>query len=324
MDMDKLNNIYEEVLGTGPALEDEKDAGAPPAGKKDGAYSQEDYSDDAEDGTDPRDDSTLIEEEDGDGVETDDLDEGQEVDEYEDIPSHLVEAGRAANMSDDDIRDLAETHPEALEALASAQESQNQQAAPPPKQSVKQTQTEEKPAGGFEPLKLDFTEDDRDELGERSISIINTLVDKVNTLGSQVAEQNETTRGIQERGVQEQIREIDNTFDGMSEEIPSLGTTATLTADQKANRVFAFNAARAAMQAYGNMPIEQALAVGANALKGQQTENQVKAKLVSDLNKNKKRFVNRGRARKRSAPRKSVDERAVEAIGKVLDDPKYH
>jgi hypothetical protein len=324
MDMDKLNEVYEEVLGTGPALEEVEDAGAAPAGKGDAAYSQEDYGDDTEDGIDPRDASTAIE--DKGAVETEDEEfESEEVDdeEYEDIPERLVEAGRAGNLSERDIIELSETHPEVLEALARAQEAQP--AAPPQQQkSVQKETTQEAPAGSFEPLKLDFDDDDMDELGERSVKIISTLVDKVNSLGSQVAEQGQATKGVLEQGVQDKIRAIDETFDTMCEDIPALGATATLTADQKANRVFAFNAARAAMGAYGDMSLEQALTVGANALRGQQTDTQVKAKIISGLNKNKKRFISRGRGQKKAPPRKSVDERALESINRVLDDPKYH
>jgi hypothetical protein len=325
MDIDKLNNIYEDVLGKGPALEEEAEAKSLSAGSQDGAYGQEDYGDDAEDGVDPRDASTQIEEEveDAVGIDEDQL-EDKELDdeEYEDVPERLVEAGRAANLSDRDIIELAETHPEALEALARAQEAQH--VAPRKEEHVQDKPVEKKPAGTFEPLKLEFSEDDRDEMGERSLEIINSLVDKVNTLGAQVAEQGEATRSVQEREVQEKIRVIDETFDGMAKDIPALGSTGSLDEDQKANRIFAFNAARAAMQAYGNLTTEQALAIGANALRGQQTESQVKAKIISDLNKNKKRFVSRARSRNRPAPKKSVDERAVEAISKVLDDPKYH
>jgi hypothetical protein len=321
MDMDKLNEVYNQVLGEGPAIE-EQEAGAPPVGTQDGAYSQEDYGDDAEDGTDPRDPSTMQEAEelqDTDEYEEEEVDD----DEYEEIPVRLVEAGRAANLSERDIIELSETHPEALEALARAQEKPTPSPAPPQQNVRQEDQTQEPPAEGFEPLKLDFTEDDRDELGERSMSIINKLVDKVNTLGSKVAEQSNVTQGIQEQSVQAKIQAVDNTFDGLAEEIPALGSASNLTEDQRANRIFAFGAAREAMRAYGNLTMEQALTIGANALRGQQTDTQVKAKIISDLNKNKKRFINRGRGQRKAKPRKSVEERALEAINGVLDDPKY-
>jgi hypothetical protein len=324
MDMNELNAVYEEVLGTGPELQDEP--GAPPAGAQDGAYSQEDYSDDAEDGTDPRDTSTQVEEEVRDYIEDEEPFEAEEVDdeEYEEIDPRLVEAGRNANLSERDIIELSESHPEALEALARAQE----QAFVKPQQSQPQNAkqeapVQEPPVEGFEPLKLDFTEDDRDEMGERSINIINTLVDKVNQLSSKVASQEETTQTIQQQTDADRIRAIDEQFDSMAEEIPGLGHSDSLTAEQKANRRFAFGAAREAMNTYGAMSIEKALVIGANSLRGQMTDAQVKAKLVSDLNKNKKRFIARGRGQRKTNPRKSVDERALEAIGKVLDDPKY-
>ena len=324
MDMDKLNEVYDKVLGIGPAIEEVEDAGAAPAGKGDAAYSQEDYGDATEDGTDPRDASTEIEDEEPVDTEDEEFEsEDVEDEEYEDIPPRLVEAGRAANLSERDIIELSETHPEALEALARAQEVQ--QVAPPPRQkSAQKETTQEAPAGSFEPLKLDFDDDDMDELGERSIKIINTLVDKVNSLGAQVAEQGQATKGVLEQGVQDKIRAIDDTFDTMVGDIPALGNTATLNADQRANRVFAFNAARAAMGAYGDMSLEQALTIGANALRGQQTDTQVKAKIIAGLNKNKKRFIARGHGQRKATPHRTVEERSIEAINRVLDDPKYH
>jgi hypothetical protein len=326
MDMTELNAVYEQVLGEGPVLEDEQ-TGAPPAGAQDGAYSQEDYGDDAEDGTDPRDDSTLDEDAVKEYIEDDEPFEGEEVDdeEYEEVPARLVEAGRNANLSERDIVELAETHPEALEALARSQEQAYVTAQPTQQQSVEVKEAQTEPtAGGLEPLKLDFDEDDREEMGERSIKIINTLVDKVNLLAGKVSEQQETTQTIKQQSDADRIRVIDETFDEMAEEIPGLGMSSTLTAEQKANRRFAFGAAREAMTTYGNMSIEQALTIGANAVRGQMTDTQVKAKLVSDLNKNKKRFTARAKGRRRTEPRKSVDDRAIDAISKVLNDPKYH
>ena len=317
-----LNEVYDEVLGKGPAIE-ELSPEAPPAGQPDGAYSQEDYSDDAEDGTDPRDPSTELSEEEEDLLGADDEFEDEEVDdeEYEEIPERLLEAGRIANLSERDIVELSESHPEALEALARTQEAVV--ATPIPQQSVvKEAPANETPVEGFQPLKLDLTEDDRDELGERSVTIIDSLVKKVNELGSQVQKNGQTTAAIQQNSIEDKNRGIDEHFDKLSKDIPGLGKLAAgLTADEKANRIFAAKTAHAAMQSYGGLTLEQALTKGASALRGDETK--VKAKLVADLERNKKRFTSRGRGQKRGTPRKSVDERAVEAISKVLDDPKY-
>jgi hypothetical protein len=319
-----LNEVYDEVLGKGPAIED-LSAEAPPTGLPDGAYGQEDYSDDAEDGTDPRDPSTELSEEEEDLLGADDEFEDEEVDddEYEDIPERLVEAGRTANLSERDIIELSETHPEALEALARSQEAAAVIPRAPQQSVAKETPADETPAEGFQPLKLDLTEDDREELGERSVTIIDSLVKKVNELGSKVQETGQATAEIRQQTTEERNRGIDDVFDKMSDDIPGLGKLSSgLSDEEKANRIFAAKTAHAAMQAYGNLTLEQALTKGASALRGDETK--VKAKLVADLNRNKKRFISRGRGQKRGTPRKSVDERAVEAISNVLDDPKYH
>jgi hypothetical protein len=329
--MESLNKVYDEILGAGPEIQDES-AEKATGHAVDGAYVDEDYSDDAGDGTDPRvpaDEDEDTEDFVGAGSdEDDDLDGSDDIeekdddaDEYEEIPDRLIQAGREANLSDDAIVELAESRPEALEALARAQEA----AA-----AVRQTQTRpdtaqedvpQKPQTGaaFEPLKLELSEDDEEEMGSRAVKLIKTLADQVNRLGSQVNEHNANLSSVQQQTQSERIRQIDSFFDTLSDDIPDLGKTGSLTQRQKQNRIFAFKSARNAMEAYGIQNDEEALAIGAKALKGQTTEAQVKERLIKDLDRNKKRFTSRGFSRKRSDKRKSVEERAMDAINRVLD-----
>lgn len=325
-EMDKLNEVYNEVLGEGPALEEDP-AGAPPSGRADGAYGQEDYSDDADDGTDPRDASTELESgEGGDITEEEELDTEKEPDdeEFEDIPERLLEAGRIANIAERDIIELSETHPEVLEALARSQEVTSKVAIETVK-SAKEEVAGKKTSDGFEPVTLDLSDEEKEDFGEGALKVIGTLVGKVNELGQQVSSQQQTTQVIAAQSEQEQVRQIDTFFDSVAKDIPTLGKSDSLTAEQKQQRQYAFKIARGSMQAFGNtLTVQEALAIGVNALRGQMSNTQVKAKIVSELAGNKKRFTMRGSSRKRTgSSKKSVEERSLEQINRVLDDPKY-
>lgn len=328
--MESLNKVYNEILGAGPAIQDES---LSKGGRRevDGAYVDEDYSDDAGDGKDPREEDAFEEDEDlvgGTGSDDDDdvaEDDGDEMDDtddgYEEIPDRLVQAGRQANLADDVIVELSETHPETLEALARAQEAA---AARTQQTNQRQTTQEDKaPAAdrgtGFKPIELDLSDEDEDEMGPRAVKLIKTLADQVNKLGGQVNEHNNSLNSVQQQSQSERIRQIDSYFDTLADDIPDLGKTGSLTERQKQNRIFAFKTARNAMESYGISNDEEALAMGAKALKGQKTEAQVKQRLIQDLDKNKKRFTARGHSRQRPDKKMSVEQRAMAAINRVLD-----
>ena len=329
--MEELNKVYNEILGAGPEIQDDSvETGG--SRKVDGAYVNEDYSDDAGDGKDPREDDAFDEDDDldsgtgsdddDDDVAEDDGDEKDDVDDGdEEIPDRLVQAGRQANLADDVIVELAETHPETLEALARAHEAA---AARFQQTNQRQTVQEDKTQTvnretGFEPIKLDLSDEDEDEMGPRAVKLIKTLADQVNKLGGQVNEHNNSLNSVQQQTQSERIRQIDSYFDNLSDDIPDLGKTGSLTERQKQNRIFAFKTARNAMESYGISNDEEALAMGAKALKGQKTDAQVKQRLIQDLDKNKKRFTARGHSRQRSDKKMSVEQRAMAAINRVLD-----
>jgi hypothetical protein len=330
-DIEKLNDVYQQILGDGVAIQDDGDDNTGKStGPVDQAYVQEDYSDDAEDGTDPRDPSTFQEEEDGEERVLDDeeadIDDDGEADldgeEYEEIPQYLIDAGRRANIADDEIVEIAEKHPEVLEALARSHESRGYQ--PLKEQPKAQDEPKRTPLKGYEPLKLELSEDEREEFGEQATGVIDSLVKRVNELGEKVHEQGSVTQSFQKESTNQKIQQIDTVFDELSKEIPALGKASSLTDEQKANRIFAFNSARASIQAYGDMPIREALAKGANALRGQQTETEVKKKLIRDLDKNKKRFSPRPRGQRRPGAKRSVEQRALASINKILDSDEYN
>lgn len=329
-DMSDLNKVYNEILGAGPDLEDEVGSGT---GLSDGAYAEEDYSDEAGDGVDPRDDDLEDDddrEDDADGEEpanedddeqddNDDDDDDDNDDDYEDIPERLIEAGRAANLPDEDIVELAENSPHVLEALARSQESARNRNSNTDVNRKPDTQEKPSTAKGFEPLKLEFDADDEEEMGPRALKVIETLVGKVNDLGSQLNEQSQGIGQIQQATQSERVRQIDQFFDEKAKDIPVLGNSSSLTEASIKNRKMAFAFAREAMRIDPSLRDDEALAMGANAIAGQMKEAQVKAKLVKDLKKNENRFIARGKSRRRKVGKKSVEDRAMEKINEVLD-----
>lgn len=331
-----LDEVYNEILGEGDSVEDK--SGSVAGG--DPAYMDEDYSDDAGDGEDPRDKTTEKDAEDKDvetdeNPESDDTDESEDYDDQDDddedeelIPEHLVEAGRNASLSDDLIVELAESQPHVLEALAKTQEEARKAAAAAAKlEGAEQKDGLDKPekkANSIEKLEVDFGEDD--EFSPTAKKAVQSLVDQVNSLTEKLNTHDQSFGEIQQQRQAEGTRRIDAYFDSVAEEIPALGKAETLNQEQTEARLFAFRVARGAQQTMEGLSDEDALAIGVNALKGQFTEQQVRTKVVADLNKQKKRFTARPKGRRQVSGKKgkSVEDRALGAINKILDDPAYH
>jgi hypothetical protein len=326
--MDKLNAVYNSILGGGEPLTAEDDARS--AGLGDEAYLQEDYSDDEGSGQDPRDESTLKNEDetelDDETVDAQDAEKEAGTDDSEEeelIPDHLVAAGRAARLDDKTIIELAETRPEILEALAAAQESARRAVIPQTQDKAKDT---EKKEDALDPIPDDLGMDDEDydDLSPKVKNTLKQLADRVNKLTETVTQQSQGIGQIQQKAQQEAIRKVDEFFDKQTKELPQLGVSAKLTQEQADARLYAFRIARGAQQAFGGtLSDEDALMIGVNALKGQMKDSQLKAKLVSDLNKNKKRFTSRYRGRAGNETKLTAEERAMSEINRILDDPNY-
>ena len=334
-EMEELNAKYDEILGTGEPLKDEGGSEESMT-EKDSAYGQEDYMDDAGDGTDPReedDDDLGFEDEDeltGAGSDEDDDKAGGKDDDAgaddvakEEIPQRLVDAARISGMSDDEIIELSEEHPVALEAIARAQEARRsigtQQKTVQKDASQQET---DKTSSGFKPLELDLTSEDEEEMGSKAVSMIKQLTETVNNLGGKLEQQESSLGRVEQETQSERVRQIDNHFDTVADKVPELGKTVSLTEEQKLNRIFVVNTAQQAMRVYG-LSDKDALAMGVNALKGQKSEAKVKNDLVRDLDKNKKRFTARPRTRNKAEGKRSTKDRALEAIDSILDSDDY-
>ena len=329
-----LNKVYDEILGKGEPVQVVSGSGK----GVDPAYMEEDYSDDEGSGVDPRDESTENNAEDKDiesqkesgSEESEDSEETEEQDgeglEEEIIPERLVQAGRMANLPDETIIELAETKPHVLEALANAHESVRQLVGKSSQLDGAKQQDgldeSKKDTKSIEKLQIDFGNDE--DFSPTAKKVVQTLVDKVNSLTEVLDKHDQGFGEIHRQRQIEGTRKIDTYFDTVAKDVPLLGKASSLTKEQTEARLFAYRIARGAQQTMDGLSDEAALAIGVNALKGQLTEQQVRTKVVQDINSQKKRFIARPKGRRQiEAKGKSVEERSLAAISKILDDPSY-
>lgn len=250
--------------------------------------------------------------------------ETTDSDEY--IDDRLVRAARRAGLSDAAIVELDANHPEALEAIAKAQEQaekllgQSGAAA-----AVQQEQSEQNKSDALTNLlkDLDIDSDEFDDLSPKMKTAIKAIAAQVQQLSDAVQKHEEHFGAVQKQAEAQAVRFIDDFFDKQAEAIPLLGKSSNLTPQQAEARVFAFKIARGAQLAMPNLTDEQALAIGVNALKGQLKDTEIKSKIVADLERNKKRFIPRPKSRPMHDGSKSVKDRAMETIEAILNDPKY-
>ncbi len=330
MDLSKLDKVYDNILGeSGESIataEPEEKADA----KGDPAYKEPAYDgQDGDDGVDPRDPSTKPDEDEPE----DDEDEGEgepegeaEAEEYEDIPDELVTAGRRAGFTDEEIIDLDAEQPKVLKALAAAQK----KAIGPvqEKKAPEEPKPDEKPAKKPESLELKFDlpglDEELSQVAGPVQEAFNKLLSRVSELESGLGKTQESVAGVEKGRQAEMFRQVDVFFDKQAEQLPELGTFGELEQSHVDARMYAWNIANDLITASkGKTGLQEALKIGVNALRGQVSETKLKARVVSDLNKRKRKFSPRPRGRRRGDKPKGEEERGMAAINEVLDDPKY-
>jgi len=307
--MEALNKKYDEIMGPGgkPAVDE--------------AYLPESEEDLEEDFVDPREESKekvddkVVKESDKESEEASEA--AAKEDEYEDIPDHLIEAGRAHGFTDETIIGLAENQPEVLEALAGTY--QNYQAAvaqreekpQEPEKKVEEAKAPEKlehitlgDVSDFEPaaqetLKTFATTQNK------LIDQLNMANEKLNTVDKQAAE---TQRGRQ----QDFDRRIDNFFDQVKD-IPQFGNTASLTPAQIKARQEAYGMADVFARSGGTL--EENLSKATKAYKGlYDTGESSETTLRRKLDKNKKRFSARPGGQKTKPKFKSEEDKVMHVM----------
>ncbi len=337
MDLSKLDKVYDEILGeSGESIatadpDDKADDKAEPKG--DDAYKEPAYDgEDGDDGEDPRDPSTKPDKDEPDDDDDDDDDdepEGsvEEKEEYDDIPDELVTAGRLAGFSDEEIIDLDAEQPKVLKALAAAQKkaigpAQEKKAPPEP-------QAEEKPAEKPESLALKFDlpglDDELSQVAAPVQEAFNKLLSRVEQLETGHGKTQEAMADVEKSRQADMFKQVDVFFDKQAEQLPELGNSENMNQKEVDTRIYVWNIANDLMTgSKGKIGLQEALKIGVNALRGQVSETKLKARVVSDLNKRKRKFSPRPKGRRRGEKAKGEKERGLAAIDEVLDDPKYN
>lgn len=334
MDLGKLDEVYDEILGeSGEKIETADPEPDAPA-KGDPAYKEPAYDGlDGDDGVDPRDPSTKQDDDKPDDDDDDDDGEpkGDADEEYEDIPDELVAAGRQAGYSNEEIIDLDADNPAVLEALARAFKAKGPEpkakAEPEPKPEPDK-KPEPKPKPESLELKFDLPglDDELSQVAGPVQEAFNKLLSRVNDLQAGLGKTQESMVGVEKSREAEMFRQVDVFFDNQAEQLPELGDSKK-EIDQVAvdARMYAWNIANDLMTgSKGKIELREALQIGVNALRGQVSETKLKARVVSDLNKRKQKFSPRPKGGRRGGQKpQTEEERGIAAIDEVLDDPKY-
>lgn len=338
MSENSLKKVYEDILGPGDEVgEDTKTIVG------DDAYKDEDYTgeslEEGVDDIDPREEGDEEEENeeedeednsdefDEDSEESPEGEDSEEEDEDETgfIPDSLVEAGRQAGLTDDEIIELDAANPALLDKYIKANNRSEEQKIVVPDTK----KTEEKEREALKKLNIDVSLLELDENTASAITPIqetlNKLVDRITELEGELGN---TAKGVSDlsKGQEAEFsKQIDSFFDSKVKQVPAFGTTKTMSKEQATARSEAWEVAKSIHNGSdGAIGIDKALEISVNAIKGGGDEKRMKKSIVKELTGNKKRFTSRPRGgRKKGKERRTEEQRAVAAIDKVLDSPDY-
>ncbi len=303
-----LEAIYKDIIGGPPLVtgdEPSSQAGDGDTGVGDQAYKQPNYDGSGEE-TDPR--EAVVEDkpwEEGDPEPKDDPEdepkddpstkktEGKE-DDFSPIADSLVEAGRALDLSDDEIVKLAEEQPRVLEIIAE----KLAKASLPPVAKPDELR-DDKAAAKDEALPdFDIDEDEADEQTLKVVkylkSVVPSLTEKIKTLETQLQTQEQDLGGVKEVAQAEAVRRVDHFFNQNADILPTLGNTKSLTGSQKEARIACHGTAVWLQKGSdGKLSDDQALSMAVSMYRGQISDSTNKAKIVSDLSGRKRKFMAR-------------------------------
>jgi len=227
----------------------------------------------------------------------------------DEIPAHLVAAGRGAGLSDEEIVKLADSYPKALEAMAARDvpETTRQE----PEELVEEETQEQVPH-------VEFTVPEGVDAGTRTIleqmaANQNLLIDKLNDANSKMLGFEEVSLNQHVRMQQEEDAAIDNFFDAQHEVCPALGVNATLTEAELAARQEVFKIAEVVQGGTLEARLEKAIHAY-NGMSGTAEQN-----LQRKLYKNKTRFSPRPGGKKPAPTFKTDDDRARAAFDAAFD-----
>lgn len=327
-DMQKIEEKYNEILGntqdtemtfeSQPAKETQSQDSKP---KKlvDSAYQQPSY-----DGQEPKTEAELNGEvEDTEEDIPEEADQQEEVEETEEIPQHLIDAGRAMGLSDDMIINLAENNEEVLVKIANnlIRKQEPQIDKPVQKEPVGDDKKEQKETK-LAAIDIDYgqlgLDPEAESVFKKMQEGFNKMVEHVNAVNEKLGQSEQVLSGITQRQQLETQKTIINYYDEIGNEHQEFGNSKKgLTPEQYANRDFAQKVAYAQQQAFG-LSDEEALQIGISALLGRVSKTKINERIVSGLAKRKSQSSIRPDMRKKTESQASPTERFNQEFDRII------
>lgn len=281
---------------------------------------------------------TQLEPEDSEAEEVEDGDSTAEVEEsheeteeeYEEepIPQEQVDIARRLGHTDERIVWLANNEPWRLEEMVEKYSKPDL-----PQRETKQVDVPKRKELDDDLFKkrnhisLDGLED-LDPEASRIVSALvtahNTEIDRNNALVEKVKELGEHTNKLDQRDFEAEVRRIDSYFDSMTEHIPELGTTSSLTKEQSKAREEVFGIANILQHTRGipeSAALEEAtMLYGLSKVDIDTLEKEAEIRVKEKLNKQKKQFSPRPGGKKRKAPEVTGRDAALDTLTKGLKE----
>lgn len=254
-------------------------------------------------------------------------DDTEPDDDTEEIPDHLVEAGRKAGLTDEQIIKLSEENEDALVRIAQMQAAlqDNKQPGQEPDKGKEPKGAQETPAQEGPRLKkveLDFDKLALDEEGENEVKQLqdsfNSMVDYLEEIKGKIDQSQEGLERVRQREVQETQRMVVDFFDQAGQTHPEFGISDKgLSKQQFELRDQAVKHAYALQQVY-KLGDKEALAMGFNAALGALSQNKVSQRIVQGLHKQRSQSSVRPDASRRIGSPKKGMEAALERMDEIL------
>lgn len=272
------------------------------------------------------DDEESEEEPEGDEEELEEKPESEDDgEEYEPIPDDQVTAARMLGLSDEQIVSLAEENPSVLERMAwnYQRDKLEQDKRVPEKPEPKP----EKPKPELlEHVEMDLNDMDPDmsKVVSQMLSAHNKLIDKHNDLLKNQSRVDEISEQLESKSTEDFNRSIDRMFDDLSENLPEVGNSRAMDAENAKLRQELFGMASILQNTRG-LELQDAIEEAGFMWKMSQTdldqlEEKVTKELKKKLNKNKKRMTPRPGGKKTTKKYDSPREAAVDTLAKGMEE----
>lgn len=247
-----------------------------------------------------------------DNKDSDELESLDEDSDSEPIPERLVDAGKAAGLTDEKIVTLAEDFPDVLESLA-----QMHEAAFRLKEETKAPEAEKKSEDEQPISHFDMSDLGTPEKVNQALTTLaaqhNKLVDTIESLRGKAAGYDKEMAERQAQIQRDYDDAIDSYFDKVAANLPELGNSDKLNQRELKKRQEIFNIADAL-----EGPLKQRLDKAVKAFEGMY--GKAEQTLRKKLDKNKRRFSPRPSGKKTNPKFKTGTEAATKAFDDKWDE----